>query len=134
MHPSALSIVNDAYSAFGRGDLEGILALLDPAVVWRYNADPAAVPYAGEYRGREGVADFFGKLMSAVAFTDFMPEEFHEAGQTIAVIGRETATVSATGKTFSGRWVHLFTVVDGLVTRWEEFNDSGSIAAAFQAG
>ena len=46
-------VVQDAYAAFGRGDVQGILDKLDDRIVWRgvYGAGPH-VPTAGERRGK----------------------------------------------------------------------------------
>jgi len=49
---SNASVVEAAYAAFGRGDIEGVLALLDPAVEW---SAPATLPQGGQFSGIDGV-------------------------------------------------------------------------------
>lgn len=46
-------VVQDAYTAFDRGDIPGILATLDDNVVWKpVTGAGAHVPTAGERRGK----------------------------------------------------------------------------------
>ena len=67
-------VVQDAYAAFGRGDVEGILDRLDDDVVWRgvYGAG-AHVPTAGERRGKAQVGEFFKQVAQNVSFSRFEP-------------------------------------------------------------
>ena len=53
-------IVQDAYAAFGRGDIPALLALFDDNIVWMgvYGAG-AHVPTSGTRRGKTAVAEFF---------------------------------------------------------------------------
>jgi ketosteroid isomerase-like protein len=53
-----VDLVKQAYAAFGRGDLPGLLALLGDDIVWT-TPGPADVPTAGERRGKAAVAEFF---------------------------------------------------------------------------
>ena len=49
-------VVQQAYDAFGRGDIAGLLALLDDAVEW---SSPKTLPHGGDFRGPAGVGKFF---------------------------------------------------------------------------
>ena len=42
-------VVQQAYDAFGRGDIPGLLALLDDSVEW---SSPKTLPHGGDFRGR----------------------------------------------------------------------------------
>lgn len=53
----------------------------------------------------------------------------------LPVLGRhEDNRVRATGKEYFTRWVHLYTLKDGLIVGFEEFADTAAIAAAFRQG
>ena len=54
-----VQIVKDAYAAFGRGDMQGLLALFADDIEWII---PGEWPLAGRYRGRAGVAGLFQKV------------------------------------------------------------------------
>ena len=59
-HPSE-QLTRDIYDAFGRGDMEGVLARCTDDVLFEV---PGQSRVAGEYRGREG---FFGAFLPALA-------------------------------------------------------------------
>ena len=54
-----IQIVNGAYAAFGRGDIQGLLALFAEDIEWIIPGEEWLL--AGTYRGRAEVADFFKK-------------------------------------------------------------------------
>lgn len=122
---NAMKVVEDAYAAFGRGDVHALLALIPADIDWRV-VGPASLPYATLCRSRAEVQQYFDDLFSAEEITRFEPREFIDAGEHIVVIGYVAATIKATGKSFESEWVHIFTVKDGLVTRWLEFFDTAA--------
>jgi ketosteroid isomerase-like protein len=122
---NARKVVEDAYAAFGRGDIHALLALIPAEIDWRV-VGPASLPYATECRTRADVQQFLDDLLSAEEITRFEPREFIDAGEHIIVIGFVASTIKATGKSFESEWVHIFTVKDGLVTRWREFFDTAA--------
>jgi uncharacterized protein len=79
---------------------------------------------------RPEVARFFKELAGDGEITVFEPREFIEADDRGVVLGFVRVTLSATGKTFESEWAHVFTVKDGLVTRWVEFFDTAARVAA----
>ena len=52
-------VVQQAYDAFGSGDIPGLLALLDDGVQW---SSPKTLPHGGEFRGPSGVGNFFAGI------------------------------------------------------------------------
>ena len=68
--PHNLQVVRNVYAAFGRGDLEGILAPLDSQVSWR-TPGPPDLPTAGVRRGVAEVREFFGLLLNTFDIQDF---------------------------------------------------------------
>src|SRR5688572_25084859 len=65
-----LDIVGQGYAAFGRGDIQGLLDLLDPQVTWT-TPGGADVPMAGTRRGHAAVGEFFATLTSTLEITRF---------------------------------------------------------------
>src|SRR6478735_9528678 len=65
-------VVQQAYAAFGRGDLEGILALVTDDVDWRFLAS-TGIPYAGRSTGKQQVKEWFGKLAESDDIQKFEP-------------------------------------------------------------
>src|SRR6185295_8997859 len=98
-----VKVVQDAYAAFGRGDLPGILERLAEDVDWEFKG-PSTVPWAGHWRGRANVRDFFVKLAGAVEAQEFEPKQYVAQGDDVIAIGRYAATAKSTGKPFEVEW------------------------------
>ncbi len=129
--PTTSETVDAFFNAFGSGDIPGIIAL------FRDDADffvsgSSIVPWAGQHSGKaefEAFFSSFGKLLSA-------PEEFTIAtrvteGSQAVVIGRCVFGVLATGKTFDNRFAMHFVVEDGQIAKYNMYEDSYAIHAAF---
>src|SRR6187549_3310104 len=89
-------VVQEAYAAFGRGDVQGILDRVDDGIVWQgvYGAG-SHVPMAGERQGKQAVAEFFQQVGTHVNFTRFEPKEFIATGDKVVTLGHYTAKTSA---------------------------------------
>jgi ketosteroid isomerase-like protein len=83
---SPVDVVKASISTFMRGDVDGVIAGLTEDVVWEGPADPA-LPYAGEFRGRESARRFFVGL-SQVEIASFESLEYLPSGDKVTVVGR----------------------------------------------
>jgi ketosteroid isomerase-like protein len=127
-------VVQDAYAAFGRGDVTAILDLLDDAVVWRPIAGAGKhVPTAGERRGKAAVGEFFRSLGEGTVFETFEPKEFFAQGQKVVALGHYTGLVKPTGRRYASDWAMVFTLRNGKVVDFHELCDSAAINAAWTA-
>ena len=126
-----LQVVKDAFAAFGRGDIPGLLALLSEDVEW--HSPGVGLPLAGTYRGQDGVANFFQELTQEMDISDFQPREFVADGDRVLVIGWERTTLKATKRTVELDWIMAFTVRNGKIVSYRQFTDTQAIAAAYQA-
>lgn len=128
-------VVQDAYAAFGRGDIQGILDRLDDGVVWQaiYGAG-SHIPHAGERRGKAGVAQFFKELAESTEFSRFEPREYIAQGDRVVALGEYAAKSKKTGKPLASKWTMVFTVRNGKVTEFIEFTNVAQINAAYALG
>jgi ketosteroid isomerase-like protein len=125
-------IVQEAYAAFGRRDIAGILATMDDAVVWRPAYGAAThLPFAGERRGKAAVGEFFRIIAEVQDFEVFEPREFVAQGDKVITLGHYTAKVKATGRRFDSDFVMVFTLRNGKLIHFQEFLDTASLNAAF---
>lgn len=124
-------IVQDAYAKFGSGDIAGLIGMLSADVDWRIPEIENST-CGGAWSGQDGVGKFFGALVADEDITEFEPREFISEGERVVVLGRSTATVRATGKTYETDWVHVFTVENGAVTKFHEFFDNAAATRAYQ--
>jgi ketosteroid isomerase-like protein len=126
-----IKVVQDAYAAFGRGDVQGILDRLDDGIVWKgvYGAG-SQVPMAGERRGKAAVTEFFKQVGAHVNFSRFEPREFVATGNKVVTLGHYTAKTSA-GKDFDSDFAMVFTMRNGKVSEFQEFLNTAALNAAF---
>ena len=92
-----------AYEAFEKADMETVGEHLTDDVVWHVGGNN---PLTGDYKGKDAVFGFFGKLMQNTGGTfklevhDILANDEH----TVTLV-RETAEKD--GKKFEGRAVHV---------------------------
>ena len=127
-----VALIKKMYDAFGRGDVQTILDSLTPDVEWVFDA-PDAIPYAGRRRGPADVTGFFSAIAATEEGQCLESSEFMTSGDEVITLGTYSATARATGKSFSVRLAHVFTVRDGKVSRFLNFTDTAAIAEAHTA-
>jgi ketosteroid isomerase-like protein len=128
-----LETVQQAYAAFGKADLAGILATLDPNIVWE-NPGPTTRNYFGTHRGHAEVAsNVFGFLAEHLRFDVFEPREFLLGADKVVVLLRLEARVLRTGEQVKHDAVHVFSFANGKVVRFQDFQDSYALAKALGA-
>lgn len=125
-------VVQDAYAAFGRGDIPGLLNMLSPDIEWQgvIGAGPN-VPTRGVRRGHAEVGRFFEQVGATVDFKRFEPREFVAEGDKVVALGYYEAVVKPTGRPFTSDWVMVFTLRDGKIVRFQEFTDSFGLTNAY---
>ncbi len=124
-----VALVKKMYDAFGRGDVQTILDHLTADIDWQFDA-PAVIPYSGRRRGPAEVAGFFAGIAATEANQRLEMAEFMASGDEVITLGSYSATVKATGKSFSVRLAHIFTIRNGMVSRFLNFLDTAAMAEA----
>jgi ketosteroid isomerase-like protein len=128
--PSEVESVKALYAAFARGDLEGAFELIDPHVEW---LTPETLPWSrGDYHGRDEVAQYFAGLGEAVEDVQVEPDDLLTCGENVIALGLYRGRSSVTGRPFAARFAHVLTVRDGRVIVMRGYEDTATIAAAFE--
>jgi len=125
-----VQIVKDGFAAYGRGDMQGLLALFADDIEWIVPGE--GWPLAGIYRGQAGVADFVQKISEMLEISSFEPREFVAEGDRVLVVGFDRGRVRTTNRTFENNWVIAFTVRNGKVTNAREYFDTLALARGFE--
>lgn len=120
----------NGYKMFIIGNIDGVLDLCSDDIEWT-SADLPSIPFAGAFHGKTGVMDFFQKLRGAVEFMDYQPQSFIADDDKVSVSGISTARVLSTGATYDDTWVHIFTMKNGKMTRFEQYHNTAAAVAAF---
>jgi ketosteroid isomerase-like protein len=119
--------VKDFFAAIGRGDREGLLALVAEDIEWIIPGEDW--PLAGTHRGHAGLADLLQTASKSIE-TSTEPREFVAQGDRVLVVGFAKGKVKATNKTFEDHFVFAITVRDGKLTNIREYIDTQALARA----
>lgn len=109
-----LKLVHLHYAAFGSGDVDGILARLDPGVELIVH-DEHGMPEE-RIRGREEAQAFFEGIKAAVANQTVEIQEIRADGARVLATVSIGGTMRSTGMTGAIPAVHLFACHEGLIT------------------
>jgi hypothetical protein len=132
MSNANVSLVQNLYGAFGRGDIATILNATTPDIAWHSGGRPSDYPGFGPRKGRAAVEEFFKFIGENNEFHEFLPQQFYAADDKVFVLGTYTLTLRKTGRKFSSDWCHAFTIRDGKVAAFREFLDTASAAEAWK--
>jgi ketosteroid isomerase-like protein len=125
---SNVSFVRGLYDAFARGDVPAVIAALDPAVEWRV---PPGSPYGGTYRSPEAVlGQVFARLASEWEGWRMDIHDVLDAGETVVVLGTESGTHRATGRSARAMAAHVLRVRGGKVVEFTDYVDTAEVAKA----
>jgi ketosteroid isomerase-like protein len=114
------TIIEGAYAAFARGDIAGVIDLLDDDIEW---CSPATLPQGGRFHGKDGVGQFFHGVGAGWSTLALNVESVSEAGeaQVIGVL-RADGTRRDGGPSGYGA-AHVFTVRNDKIVRFREYTD-----------
>src|SRR5262245_15699438 len=121
-----VSVVRRLYQARGNPDV--IRQVLADDIRWEV---VEGFPYGAIYVGLDSVLrDFFGRL-----FTDFDEfvangSEFFEAGDLGIALGAHSGRASKSGRKFTARFAHVWTLQDGMIVRLQQCADTVQLARA----
>jgi uncharacterized protein len=120
---SNLEIVQRSYLSFSRGDLDAVLADLDPAIEWH---QAQGLPHGGLYRGVDEVRRNIFEPLDAEWWSEFdaAPDEFLESGDQVVVLGRYRGTAKGSGKVLDVPFVHVWTLGEARAIRFRQFLDT----------
>jgi ketosteroid isomerase-like protein len=121
--------VKDFFAAIGRGDKDGLLALIAEDIEWIIPGEDW--PLAGTHRGHSGLVEFL-ETASKTMETSTEPREFVAQGDRVLVVGVATGKIKATNKPFKDNWIFAITVRNGKLTNIREYVDTQALARASQ--
>jgi len=120
---SNLEIVQRSYVAFGRGDMDAVLADMDEGIEWQ---QAQGLPHGGIYRGIAEVRRNVFDPLDRDWWSEFSaePDELLDAGDEIVALGRYRGVAKESGKVLDVPFVHVWSLRDGKAWRFRQFLDS----------
>ena len=127
--PSILERAEQLYAALDAEEIDGFLALCADDVEVRYPAD-GALPYGGQWHGRDGVAAFLEAHDAAEEILLFEHGPMISDGDTVIALGTFAGRAKASGREWSTRFAHVLTFTGDGLRSWEAFFDTAAALAA----
>jgi len=127
-----IAVVRRINEAFNSGDIEAILALIDPD--FQTSVPPQFSPEPDTYRGHDGMRRYFDSFHDAMSEIRFHQERLREAGTAVIVELRLTARGRTTGIAVEQHLAQVWTVSDGRAVEvrnystWAEALESMGVA------
>lgn len=125
-----IQTVKDFFAAIGRGDKQGLLALVAEDIEWIIPGKDW--PLAGTRHGHAGLADLLKTQSETIEMSFTEPREFVAQGDRVLVVGFARGKIKATQKMFEDDWIFAITVRDGRLTSIREYIDTQALARASQ--
>jgi ketosteroid isomerase-like protein len=129
MSQENVEIVRGGYEAFARGDVEGVLEIMDPDVVWA----PALAPLLGvePVRGKDALRKFLTEdLVSGFEDFEARAESIEDLGDSVLVHTQFAARGRASGVPVSLEAFSLIVLRDGKTVSYRDYETK---AAALEA-
>jgi uncharacterized protein len=122
-----VDVVQGAWDAFGRGDINAVLETISPAAETRV---PESLPWGGTYTGQEGFQDFLAKLSDSFEVFNSTPQKVLGADDNHVVVLAKTKARTKGGATVEGSVVWLYQLRDGKIADAESFGDTALLLEA----
>ena len=126
-----VEIVRQVYAAFSRRDIPAILGMLSPEVEWGEPANPFN-PAAGTRHGHAGFLEWANIGRASEEILELEPRKFLTDADSVAVVGYTKCLARPTNKSYETDFVHLITLREGKIVRFQEFFDTYAAGEAFR--
>lgn len=124
---SNIEATKKGYEYFQRGDIPALISdLLDDNCTWVIPGPKDKLPWAGIFKGKQEIANFFGHVAENLDFSEFAPREMIEQGDTVVALGTLAGRAKKTGKAMKNEWAHVFKFRQGKVVYFQEYTDTAA--------
>lgn len=126
-----VDVVQGAWDAFGRGDLDAATSIVAPE---GEITAPSSLPWGGTFLGPEGFRDFLRGLLSH--FKDFKatPEKVLGADDDHVIVTASVRGRTKAGAPFENRSVWVYKLRGGQVVSAESYGDTAQMLKTLASG
>ncbi len=117
------------YAALQEDDITPFLDMCAADVVVEYPAHRSLL-WGGRWEGRAGVEAFLEAHDAAEEILQFEIRQYLADSDLVVAIGHFTGRAKQTNREWSTPFVHVLTIADGHLRRWQAFFDTAAAAEA----
>jgi ketosteroid isomerase-like protein len=118
MEPGNAEVVREIIDALNEGNVDGVLAGMDPDFEWQ---PLETSPAAGTYRGHEQVRGYVEDWLKTFDIVRLDPEELSEVDDHVVVVVRGHGRGRASGVELHSRFCQVWTLRGGTAVRMKEY-------------
>ena len=122
-----VDVVQHAWDAFSKGDIDGVVEAIAPNAETRV---PESVPWGGTYVGPDGFREFLDKLGQAFDSFKATPDKVLGADDNHVIVIAKTKGRVKGGGTIEGTNVWVYQLRDGLIADAEGWADTAQALKA----
>jgi uncharacterized protein len=122
-----VDVVQGAWDAFRRGDIDAVLEAIAPTAETRV---PETLPWGGTYTGPEGFGDFIAKLNAAFEQFTATPDKVLGADDNHVVVIATIKGRAKGGAAIENRAIWIYQLRDGRIADAETFGDTAQVIQA----
>jgi uncharacterized protein len=122
-----VDVIQGAWDAFGRGDIEAVLESIAPSAETRL---PETLPWGGSFTGPEGFQDFLARLGESFEQFSATPEKVLGADDDHVIVVAKTKGRTKKGTPIESMVVWVYQLRDGKIADAESFGDTAQVLQA----
>lgn len=115
------------YAAYANGDQDAVVNAVSRDAVW-LSVGPSSLPWAGEYRGPDGVRAYFATVARELDVTAYELERVIAEDDTVVVLANIRLVCRGTGCEEPYRKVDVLRMQDGMIVEFREYYDTLGLA------
>lgn len=116
------TVVEKMFAAFADQDVAAAVSTVSEGTVWIHHGTQKLPSM--RFVGRKGVQQFFEINFTTMQMDYFRVKQIVQDGQMVIALGEERFTMAGREGAMAQKWVQVYTVENGLITRMEEFATS----------
>jgi len=124
--------VKTFFTAFGKGDIEGIINTFDDGatIIAVRDKERSGSQIYGAYKGKDGAREFIGNLGKTFDTKAFNVDNIVGEGNVAFANGKFKHLVKTTGKEFSSDWSLMCVIKNNKILEYHFYEDSASFVEA----
>jgi uncharacterized protein len=128
-HLDIIRSIHEGRGIIQRARESGILA---DSVEWWVAGPPDVLPFAGTWRGIDGIAEFERRLSATMRYDRVQLRRYLVSGEDVAAIFNGAGIARASGRPFESEIVRLYTFREGRVVLVRNYYDTAAYVAALR--
>lgn len=133
MSNANIKLLQDAFDAFKRGDIQAVIDALTEDVTWGLAGRSEDVPFLGIRHGKAGALEFFRVLGEVQTVTAFEPKRYAATEDMVFGWGRTEWTMVGNGVSGDNDWLFTATVRGGKISAFRGYLDTAAMTEAYRA-